>query len=675
LYIPVEREQIRPANSNGNQTMKPSDSVLGGSPAMDDLQHFRLDTDRDGIAWLTFDRAGSSTNTFSAEVMGEFVAIVDALAVRKPRGLVIRSGKSSGFIAGADVDEFTRIDAVDDALKIVRRGWDAFNRLAALPFPTLALVRGFCMGGGLELALACRYRVAVDEPGTRFALPEVMLGILPGWGGVMRLPKVVGPNAALDMMMTGRSVDARRAKRIGLVDASVPVRVMDNTARVMILDAPKPRELPLKDRLMNGPLKPLVAKLALRQLEKKARREHYPAPYAILELWLKHDGDPFAPRPDDPCSVAYLAQHPTTRSLIRIFGLQERMKSLGKASDFAARRVHVVGAGTMGGDIAAVCAMRGLTVTLQDQSAERLAPAMKRAAELFRRRIRDKLRARDAMDRLIPDVTGDGARHADVIIEAIFENLAAKRELFGRLEKMAKPTAILATNTSSLKLADIGTALASPSRLVGLHFFNPVPQMQLVEVVTGAETAPEWAQKGAAFVRQIDKLPLPVKDAPGFLVNRVLGPYLLQAFKLVDEGIAKETIDAAATRFGMPMGPIELADTVGLDICAAAGKALAGEGATMPASLAGLVEAGKLGKKTGEGFYEWVKGKPDKGPVGEVPGDLAQRLIEPYLAEAQKTVAEGIVPDADLADAGLVFGTGFAPFRGGPLHYLASRGA
>ena len=653
--------------------MKPSDSVLGGSPAMDDLQHFRLDTDRDGIAWLTFDRAGSSTNTFSAEVMSEFVAILDNLAVRKPRGLVIRSGKSSGFIAGADVDEFTRIDSVDDALRIVRRGWDAFNRLAALPFPTLALVRGFCMGGGLELALACRYRVAVDEPGTRFALPEVMLGILPGWGGVMRLPKVVGPNAALDMMMTGRSVDARRAKRIGLVDASVPVRVMDNTARIMILDAPKPRELPLKDRLMNGPLKPLVAKLALRQLEKKARREHYPAPYAILELWLKHDGDPFAPRPDDPCSIAYLAQHPTTRSLIRIFGLQERMKSLGKESDFAARRVHVVGAGTMGGDIAAVCAMRGLTVTLQDQSAERLAPAMKRAAELFRRRIRDKLRARDAMDRLIPDVTGDGARHADVIIEAIFENLEAKRELFGKLEKMAKPTAILATNTSSLKLADIGTALASPSRLVGLHFFNPVPQMQLVEVVTGAETDPEWAKKGAAFVRQIDKLPLPVKDSPGFLVNRVLGPYLLQAFKLVDEGVAKETLDAAATQFGMPMGPIELADTVGLDICAAAGKALAGEGATMPASLARLVEAGKLGKKTGEGFYEWVKGKPDKGPVGEVPGDLAQRLIEPYLAEAQKTVAEGIVADADLADAGLVFGTGFAPFRGGPLHYLSQR--
>ncbi|MCZ7565525.1 MAG: 3-hydroxyacyl-CoA dehydrogenase NAD-binding domain-containing protein [Burkholderiales bacterium] len=651
--------------------MKPVDNL---SP-VEEYRHFRLETDRDGIAWLTFDRAGSSTNTFSTEVMRELNTVLDVLATRKPRGLVIRSGKSSGFIAGADVEEFTRIESTADALAIVRRGWDTLNKLAAMPFSTVALVRGFCMGGGLELALACRYRIAVDEPGTRFALPEVTLGILPGWGGVMRLPRVIGPNAALDMMMTGRSVDARRAKRMGLVDASVPTRVMDNSARIMVLEAPKPRELPLKDRLMNGRLKTLVAKIALRQLEKKARREHYPAPYAILELWLKHDGDPFAPPEGDPASIACLAQHPTTRSLIRIFGLQERMKSLGKESDFAAKRVHVVGAGTMGGDIAAVCAMRGLTVTLQDQSAERLAPAMKRAAALFGKRVRDKLRARDAMDRLIPDVSGDGARHADVIIEAIFENLEAKRALFARLEKIARPTAILATNTSSLKLADIGEALADPARLVGLHFFNPVPQLQLVEVVAGERTGREWAKKGAAFVRQIDKLPLPVKDSPGFLVNRVLGPYLLQAFKLVDEGVAKETVDAAATRFGMPMGPIELADTVGLDICAAAGKSLAGGDAAMPKSLATLIDAGKLGKKSGEGFYRWVDGKPRKGPGGEPSDALANRLIEPYLAEAKKAVEEGVVADADLADAGLVFGTGFAPFRGGPLHYMARRGS
>jgi 3-hydroxyacyl-CoA dehydrogenase/enoyl-CoA hydratase/3-hydroxybutyryl-CoA epimerase len=366
-------------------------------------------------------------------------------------------------------------------------------------------------------------------------------------------------------------------------------------------------------------------------------------------------------------------QHPTTKNLIRIFGLQERMKAIGKASDFAARRVHVIGAGVMGGDIAAVCALRGLTVTLQDTAPERIAPAIKRTAELLGKRIKDKLRTRDALDRLIPDVAGDGVRHADVIIEAIVENLEIKQKLFAEVEAKAKPGAILATNTSSLKLADIGAKMNDPSRLVGLHFFNPVPQMQLVEVVTGAATNPEWARKGAAFARQIDKLPLPVKDAPGFLVNRVLGPYMANAFRMLDEGVSAETIDKAAEQFGMPMGPITLADTVGLDICAAAGKALAGPGATPPKRLDELLKAGKLGKKTGEGFYRWEKGKPVKGKAGPVTDDLIKRIIDPYLAEAQKAVAEGIVEDADLADAGLIFGTGFAPFRGGPMNYLRSR--
>ncbi|HET9045047.1 MAG TPA: 3-hydroxyacyl-CoA dehydrogenase NAD-binding domain-containing protein [Burkholderiales bacterium] len=653
--------------------MNPADAILD-QRALGEYRHFRLDKDADGLVWLTFDKAGSSTNTFSTDVMAEFVAIVERLAQEKPRGLAIRSGKDSGFIAGADVEEFTRVENVEGALAIVRRGWDAFNKLAALPFPTLALVRGFCMGGGLELAIACRYRIAVDEPGTRFALPEVMLGILPGWGGVLRLPRLVGPQAALDIMMTGRSVDARRAKRIGLVDASVPPRVMENAARMMLLEAPAPRTLPFVQRMMNGPLKSVVAAMARSQLEKKARREHYPAPYAILELWEKWGGDPFLPPHADDASIAKLAQHPTTKNLIRIFGLQERMKAAGKEADFAARRVHVIGAGVMGGDIAAVCALRGLTVTLQDTAPERIAPALKRAGELFGKRIKDKLRVRDALDRLIPDVQGDGVRHADVIIEAIVENLEIKQKLFAEIEAKAKPDAILATNTSSLKLADIGATMKDPSRLVGLHFFNPVPQLQLVEIVAGAATNPEWAKRGAAFARQIDKLPLPVKDAPGFLVNRVLGPYMANAFRMLDEGIGAETIDKAAEQFGMPMGPIALADTVGLDICAAAGKALAGADATPPKRLEELLKAGKLGKKTGEGFYRWEKGKAVKGSAGQVDDALIKRIIDPYLAEAQKAVAEGIVEDADLADAGLIFGTGFAPFRGGPMNYLNTRG-
>ena len=349
------------------------------------------------------------------------------------------------------------------------------------------------------------------------------------------------------------------------------------------------------------------------------------------------------------------------------------MKALGKDSSFTAKHVHIIGAGVMGGDIAAVCAMRGLTVTLQDQNAERIAPAMQRAAQLFQRRLRDKARIRDATDLMVPDITGDGARHADVIIEAIFENLEAKRALFANLEKIAKPGAIMATNTSSLKLADIAANLARPSRLVGIHFFNPVPQMQLVEIVSAGNTDAAIAGNAAAFVRQIDKLPLHVKDAAGFLVNRVLGPYMANAFRMADEGIAIETIDAAMEQFGMPMGPIELADTVGLDICVHAGTALAGANAEPPKRLMELVNAGKLGKKTAGGFYQWIKGKPQKQPAGNIDQGLIERLIRPYLDETQKVVAEGIVADADLADAGLIFGTGFAPFRGGPMHHLKTR--
>src|SRR2546427_4259065 len=633
-------------------------------------QHWKVETDHDNIVWLSFDKQGASANILSADVMAELDRILDELRTRNPRGLIIRSGKDSGFIAGADVEEFTRIKDADDAMRLVKRGWDLYNKLEALPFATLALVDGFCMGGGVELALACRYRVAVDRPGTRFALPEVMLGILPAWGGVKRLPRLVGPTAALDMLLTGRAVDARRAKRMGLVDAAVPPRVQENAARAMVLESPRPRKPPLAQRLMNALMRPVVARMARRQLASRASPDHYPAPYAILELWKRYDGDPFAPRPEDPASIVGLMEGDTARNLIRIFFLQERLKSLGKDSDFKAKHLHVVGAGVMGGDIAAWCAMRGLAVTLQDQSPERLAPAMKRATELFKRRLRDKSRVRDAFDRLIPDVAGDGARQADVIIEAIFENLQAKRELFAKLEAAAKPDAILASNTSSLKLADIGADFRNPSRLVGIHFFNPVPQLQLVEVVKGAGTDAEIAKKAAAFVRQIDKLPLPVRDSPGFLVNRVLGPYLDQALRMVDQGLAPETLDAAATAFGMPMGPIELADTVGLDICLAVGKELAGASAEPPKRLAELVAAGNLGRKTGRGFYLWKDGKARKGRAGGATHDLSEKLIEPYLKEAQAVVAEGIVADADLADAGLIFGTGFAPFRGGPLNYL-----
>jgi 3-hydroxyacyl-CoA dehydrogenase/enoyl-CoA hydratase/3-hydroxybutyryl-CoA epimerase len=328
----------------------------------------------------------------------------------------------------------------------------------------------------------------------------------------------------------------------------------------------------------------------------------------------------------------------------------------------------------MGGDIAAWCALRGLTVTLQDQNAERIAPAMQRAGKLFSDRLRDARRVRDAWDRLIPDVAGSGIARADVVIEAIFENLEAKRALFADVERRARADAILATNTSSIPLEDIAIAMQAPRRLVGLHFFNPVAKMMLVEIVIGRETDPALVAPCAAFVRTIDKLPLPVKSAPGFLVNRVLAPYLMTAMRCVDEGIAPEVVDEAALAFGMPMGPIELADSVGLDICMAVGKMLGGE-TTPPRKLAELIEGKNLGRKTGRGFYAWTDGKPQKQAPGAVPEGLAARLIDPMVAEAQTALAEGIVADADLVDAGAIFGTGFAPFRGGPLHYAETRTA
>jgi 3-hydroxyacyl-CoA dehydrogenase/enoyl-CoA hydratase/3-hydroxybutyryl-CoA epimerase len=637
-------------------------------------QHWRLERDMDGVAWLRFDKAGASTNTLSRDALDEFGVVLSELDAAPPTGLIIASAKPAGFIAGADIEEFTRIDTAEAARALVERGWTLFNRLAAVSYPTLALVRGHCMGGGLELALACRYRVVVDEPGTRLALPEVMLGIVPGWGGMKRLPELIGPVAALDLMLTGKGVNAKRAKSLGLADECVPERVMDNAARILVKSGHAPRKLPLLPRLMNGPLKAIVAGKARKQLALKARREHYPAPYAIIDMWANHGGNALAVPNGHPASLDVIFGSPTAKNLVRVFFLQERLKGLGKASDFAPRHVHVVGAGVMGGDIAAVFALRGMNVTLQDQDVGRIAPAIARAAKLYERKFRgDEKQVRFTLDRLVPDPQGHGAARADVIIEAIFENVDAKRELFKSLEQRARPDAVLATNTSSLRLEDIATALEQPSRLVGIHFFNPVAMMPLVEVVQGEASDPEALRRAAAFVRRIDKLPLPVKSAPGFLVNAVLGPYMLEALRCVEEGIAPEVVDAALLAFGMPMGPVELVDTVGLDIAVAAGKALTGEAATAaPAKLTQLVASGHLGKKSGQGYYAWDNGKARKPAAGAVPDGLAQRIVAPLLAAARRCVEQGVVADADLADAGVIFGTGFAPYTGGPMTYQSN---
>ncbi|HHW64637.1 MAG TPA: crotonase, partial [Rhodocyclaceae bacterium] len=435
-----------------------------------DWKHWRLRREDTGLAWLDLDKAGASANVLSSEVMSEFAWVLDALDAAPPKALVIASAKPAGFIAGADIEAFSRLDSALAARALVERGWTLFNRLAAVRYPTLALIRGHCMGGGLELALACRHRIVVDEPGTKLALPEVMLGIVPGWGGMLRLPELIGPAAALDLMLTGRSVDAKKAKRLGLADDCVPPRVMESAARIVALGSSHAK-LPLQVRAtrwaMNGPLRSMVADKARAQAARKVSRANYPAPFAIVDIWQNYGGNALAVPAGDASSLDAIFTSPTARNLVRVFHLQERLKAFGKDSDFAPRHVHVVGAGVMGGDIAAVCALRGMTVTLQDQSVERIAPAIARAAQLFERRHKgDRKQVRFTLDRLIPDPQGHGAARADLIIEAIFENLEVKRSLFAELEARARPDAVLATNTSSLRLEDIATALKAPSRLV-----------------------------------------------------------------------------------------------------------------------------------------------------------------------------------------------------------------
>jgi 3-hydroxyacyl-CoA dehydrogenase/enoyl-CoA hydratase/3-hydroxybutyryl-CoA epimerase len=633
-----------------------------------DLRHWRVGIDGEGIATAILDRAGEAANALSREVMDELGRILDAFERQPPQGLILRSGKEAGFVAGADIQEFARIDSPQTGRALIERGWTLFNRLAAVPYPTLALVRGHCLGGGLEMALACRYLLAVDDPGTRLGLPEVMLGIFPGWGGMLRLPRRVGPAAGLDLMLTGKTVDARRAKRMGLADDCVPPRMMEPAARQLLLSGRPRRPLPLLQRLLQGPFKAVAAASARKQVARKADPEHYPAPYAIIDLWAQHGGNALAA----PQILDRIVASPTARNLVRVFFLQERLKGLAKAAHFPGGRVHVVGAGVMGGDIAAWCALRGFIVSLQDQDIARIAPALARARTLFERRLRDPLRVREVWDRLIPDPAGAGVAHADVVIEAIFEDAAAKAALFRALEPRMKPDAILASNTSSLRLEDLAGALARPERLVGIHFFNPVALMPLVEVVAGTQSDPAIVQRAAAFVRRIDKLPLPVTSTPGFLVNAVLAPYLREAMACVDEGLAPESVDAALVAFGMPMGPIELADTVGLDVALAAGRQLVG--GDPPRCLAERVAAGQLGRKTGQGFYRWTEAGPVRGQGAPAPAGLADRLIAPLVARTRELVAAGVVADDDLADAGVIFGTGFAPHTGGPLNFTRPSG-
>ncbi len=638
-----------------------------------------IKVDEEGIAWLTFDRQGSGTNVLSAHVMQELDQRIGELEQSRPRAVVVNSAKKSGFIAGADIKEFIQLDDQDAAFEITRQGQKIFDRLEALSCPTIALLNGFALGGGLELAMACRYRIMTDDSRARVGLPEVKLGLHPGFGGTVRAVQLMGVLAGMDLMLSGRGLRPRQAKKAGLVDQVVPARHLRRAATMMALKPPKPRKLPAKLKLLNsGPLRPLVAAMLEKQVAKRARREHYPSPYAMIELWKEHGGESLPRQYEEEArSFAAVFVTPTARNLIRVFLLQDQLKGLGRRGKFDCQNVHVVGAGVMGGDIAAWCALRGLNVTLQDRETKYIAPAIKRAHKLFARKLRDPRLVQAASDRLLPDPAGDGVAGADVVIEAIFENVEAKQALYQSLEPRMKEGAVLATNTSSLKLETLSPALADPDRLIGLHFFNPVAKMPLVEVIAASNSRDEEVAKGLAFARRIDRLPLPCSSAPGFVVNRVLMPYMLEAVKIAEEGVPLAAIDEAAESFGMPMGPVELADTVGLDIAYHVAEVFAQEfGLAVPDKLKEMVDRKQLGRKTGSGFYDYSKGKPVKklDDSYEPPSDLQDRLMMPMLNEAVACLREQVVDDADLLDAGVIFGTGFAPFRGGPINYARTRG-
>ncbi|MFN0219501.1 MAG: 3-hydroxyacyl-CoA dehydrogenase NAD-binding domain-containing protein [Hyphomicrobium sp.] len=646
------------------------------------LKDWRFSIDGEGIAWAIFDREGESANSLGKRPIEELLAIVERVEAearaKTVRGLVIMSGKERTFIVGADIREFENFTTEQQVIDSLRPVNAMLDRIERLQVPVVAAIHGVCVGGGLELILACHYRIATRDDGTRVGFPEVKLGIFPGFNGTARSIKQVGPMAAMQNMLTGGMIRASAAKAMGFIDQLVgSPGELRWAARKAVLQNRKSTPAGItKSLLTKQPARGFLAKRMRDETAKKAREDHYPAPFRLIDLFEKHGGDLDAMKRAETAAFAPLMVSDTSRNLRRVFRLTELLKGQApKGFKWKPSRVHVIGAGTMGADIAGVCVASGMEVTLQDINAEQLDKGIKAQGKLFARKFKTKATRDAAKARLIADPEGRGVARADVIIEAIVERLDVKQKLFADLETKIKPGAVMATNTSSLKLGDISQPLKDPGRLVGLHFFSPVPQMPLVEVVRGAQTRDDEVKKGAAFVTAIDKFPLITKDVPGFLVNKVLTPYMFAAMERLEKGEDKEKIDEAARAFGMPMGPIELADNVGLDVCAHVAKILgqSSEGSR----LERLVSSGRLGKKTGEGFYVWKDGKSVKSDATFSKSELdriGRELVEPMIAEAQKSLDEGVVESADLVDAGMIFGTGFAPFRGGPLHYKASQG-
>lgn len=644
---------------------------------IDALHDWKYSVDQEGIAWAIFDREGQSANALGKRPIEELNAIVtaveDGARTRKVRGLVLMSGKDKGFIVGADINEFDQFESEQQVIEMLRPVNAMLDRIERMSVPVVAAIHGVCVGGGFELVLACHYRIATRDESTKVGFPEVKLGIFPGFNGTARSIRSGGPIAAMQNMLTGGMIRASAARAIGFIDELVASKgALRWAARKAVLQKRKSKPASLtKSLLTKWPARMLLAKKMREETRKKAREEHYPAPFRLIDLFENHGGDYTELKAAESRAFAPLMVSETSRNLRRVFKLSEALKAQApKDVRWRPLRAHIIGAGTMGADIAGWCVTSGMEVTLQDLSADQIAKGIAAQGKLFAKRYKTKPERDAAKARLIADPNGDGVARADIVIEAIVEKLEIKQKLFADLETKMKPGAVMATNTSSLQIEDIAKPLSDPGRLIGIHFFNPVAQMPLVEVVRGADSRADEVKKGCAFVTAIGKFPLITKSVPGFLVNRVLAPYMMAAMARLEKGEEKEKIDEAARSFGMPMGPIELADNVGLDVCAHVGKILRLDPAG--SRLERLVESGRLGKKSGEGFYVWKDGKPVKNERTFDKDELerlGRDLVEPLITEAQRALDEKVVENADLVDAGVIFGTGFAPFRGGPLHY------
>lgn len=631
------------------------------------MKHWTLSIDNEGLAHLVLDHADTRVNTLGSEVLSEMDQALAEIEKASPKGVIISSGKERGFIAGADIAEFNEFSDEAKLRDSLKRAHALFDRLESLPMPTVAAIHGFCLGGGLELALACTYRVATKE--STLGVPEVKLGIFPGFGGTGRSIQRSGALTAMTAMLTGKNYKALAARRIGWLERVVetPDRLFW-AARKLILGRKPAVKRPLIHRLMQvKPVRSYLAQKMRQQTLTKANPTHYPAPFALIDLFEACGGSNASMRAGEIERFPAMMLSRTSESLRQVFFASERLKKV--ETPFKGRRLHVIGAGVMGGDIAAWAALSGFDVTLQDLTQDAIDPALKRAEGLFKKRLRKQPAIDNARSRLRADVNGEGIAQADIIIEAVVEKLEVKQPLFQRLEEKAKPSALLASNTSSLPLEEIAKSMQDPSRLVGVHFFNPVAQLPLVEIIQGAETRTDVLEQARGFVTAIRKYPLLVKSAPGFLVNRVLAPYMFGALDRLEQGAKAEDLDAAAVAFGMPMGPIELMDSVGLDVCLAVAQEL-GLDKGQDNRLTQLIDKGQLGRKSGRGFYVWEKGKAQRDlPTGDA--ELGALLLKPLVDTCEACLAEGRVQDAESLDIGVIFGTGFAPFLGGPLRARA----